>query len=307
MTTSTNLYTPARAVISRRWKTRTFGGAKHLAAWKKRVTAAWPGVRVEHIEARDVSDALEFGTVVSLRAVVALGDLAAEDVDVQVAYGRVDEHDQIIAPTYSSLRLSDKRDDGSWVYEGEMTLDRTGPFGYSVRVLPTDALARLAGRARTDRRPARRRRHGHRRPPLGRSARKTMNATAGTSTVLPAACVARVRRIGVVDHDLVARRPRRARQVKVDGVEPGVHDEQERVIDDRLAVRRRARGCRLPDRYIAIVRGPRFDQSVAAIARRRDRTMRRPSCRRRERPAGEERALAGTPDVLAAQRDDSTG
>jgi starch phosphorylase len=38
------------------------------------------------------------------------------------------------------LRLVDKRDDGTWVYEGQMLLDRTGPFGYSVRVLPNDHL-----------------------------------------------------------------------------------------------------------------------------------------------------------------------
>jgi glycogen phosphorylase len=38
------------------------------------------------------------------------------------------------------MRLSDKRDDGTWIYEGEMALDRTGPFGYSVRVLPNDQL-----------------------------------------------------------------------------------------------------------------------------------------------------------------------
>jgi starch phosphorylase len=138
----TGLYAPAagsyRSVVEAK-----FGGAKHLAAWKKRVKATWPGVRVEHVEARGVSDALEFGTVVSLRAVVVLGDLNADDVDVQAAYGRVDEHDEITAPSYASLRLSDKRDDGSWIYEGEMTLDRTGPFGYSVRVLPLDPL--LAG------------------------------------------------------------------------------------------------------------------------------------------------------------------
>ena len=140
----TNLYTPA-AQSSRAMESAKFGGAKHLAAWKKRVTTAWPGVRVEHIEARGVSDALEYGTVVSLRAVVALGDLAADDIDVQVAYGRVDEHDQITGASYGSLRLSDKRDDGSWVYEGEMTLDRTGPFGYSVRVLPSDALLATPG------------------------------------------------------------------------------------------------------------------------------------------------------------------
>jgi glycogen phosphorylase len=140
----TALYTPA-ALSSRTLAASTFSGARQLAAWKRRVTAAWPGVRVEHIEARSSSDALEYGTVVSLRAVVDLGELAADDVDVQVAYGRVDEHDEITAPTHASLRLSDKRDDGSWIYEGEMTLDRTGPFGYSVRVLPNDALLATPG------------------------------------------------------------------------------------------------------------------------------------------------------------------
>jgi starch phosphorylase len=135
----TDLYAPA-AQSFRQVRAGDFAGARHLAAWKKRVSAAWRGVRVEHVEARGVSDALEYGTVVSLRAVVALGELAADDVDVQAAYGRVNEHDEIVDPTYASLRLSDKRDDGSWVYEGEMKLDRTGPFGYSVRVLPSDPL-----------------------------------------------------------------------------------------------------------------------------------------------------------------------
>jgi starch phosphorylase len=135
----TGLYTPA-AQSYRSVTATKFSGARQLAAWKKRVYAGWREVRVEHVEARGVADALEFGTVVSMRAVVALGDLGSDDVDVQIAYGRVDEHDEITGPTYASLSVSEKRDDGSWVYEGEMTLDRTGPFGYSVRVLPHDAL-----------------------------------------------------------------------------------------------------------------------------------------------------------------------
>ena len=133
------LYTPS-AQSFRAVRAEGYAGARQLAAWKKRVSGAWSGVRVEHAEARDVGDGLEFGTVVSLRAVVALGDLGADDVDVQVAYGRVDEHDEITEPTYASLRLSDKRDDGTWIYEGEMALDRTGPFGYTVRVLPNDQM-----------------------------------------------------------------------------------------------------------------------------------------------------------------------
>jgi starch phosphorylase len=133
------LYTPS-AQSFRAVRSEGFAGARQLAAWKKRVRGAWNGVRVEHVEARDLGDGLEFGTNVSLRAVVALGDLGADDVDVQVAFGRVDEHDDITDPTHASLRLSDKRDDGTWIYEGDMKLDRTGPFGYTVRVLPADQL-----------------------------------------------------------------------------------------------------------------------------------------------------------------------
>jgi starch phosphorylase len=140
----TMLYAPA-AQSRRAVEASLYSGARQLAAWKKRVAVAWPDVRVEHVEARGLSEAVELGTVVSLRAVVALGDLGADDVDVQAAYGRVDEHDEITAPSYASLRLSDKRDDGSWVFEGEMTLDRTGPFGYSVRVLPSDPLLAAPG------------------------------------------------------------------------------------------------------------------------------------------------------------------
>jgi starch phosphorylase len=133
------LYTPS-ARSFRAVSADNFAGARQLTAWKKRVVSAWGGVRVEHVEARDSRDSLEFGTLVWLRAVVALGELAADDVDVQLASGRVDEHDEITDPTYASMRLVDKRDDGTWIYEGQMALDRTGPFGYSVRVLPNDPL-----------------------------------------------------------------------------------------------------------------------------------------------------------------------
>jgi starch phosphorylase len=135
----TRLYWPA-ARSHRAVRAESFAGARELASWKKRVSASWGGVRVEHVDAPELSNALSFGTEVSLRAVVALGELSDSDVDVQVAYGRVDEHDEITEPAYASLRLVDKREEGTWVYEGQMLLDRTGPFGYSVRVLPNDHL-----------------------------------------------------------------------------------------------------------------------------------------------------------------------
>jgi starch phosphorylase len=61
--------------------------------------------------------------------------LQPDDVDVQAVYGRVDESDELHEPTRLPLHVVDQVD-GQWRYEGTLPLDRTGPFGYTVRVLP---------------------------------------------------------------------------------------------------------------------------------------------------------------------------
>jgi starch phosphorylase len=128
------LYAPA-AASSRSMAADAYAGARELAAWTARVRAAWPGVRVSHVESSGVADAPELGQQLEIRAVVDLGSLMPDDVTVQVAYGEVDEHDEILLP--ESVELS-RRDqvDNAWRYEGTVPLDRRGAFGYTVRVLP---------------------------------------------------------------------------------------------------------------------------------------------------------------------------
>jgi starch phosphorylase len=103
------------------------------------VRAAWAGVRVAHVEAVGVGDAPELGQVLGVRAVIDLGGLGPDDVLVQVAFGRVDEHDDLRDPTYLELVKAD-RIDGQWRYDGEVPLERKGSFGYTVRVLPRHEL-----------------------------------------------------------------------------------------------------------------------------------------------------------------------
>ncbi len=118
--------------------------AWELAEWKARVTAAWPGVAVDHVEA--VSDGplngtAELGATLSLRVSVRLGELDASDVEVQVVTGRVDTADRLTATTAFPLKPTGAPAlDGRRLYEGPLTLDRTGPFGYTVRILPTHRL-----------------------------------------------------------------------------------------------------------------------------------------------------------------------
>nr|WP_206313720.1 alpha-glucan family phosphorylase [Streptomyces coryli] len=127
------LYAPA----ARAHRTLTSDIASELAAWKARVRAAWPRVAVEHVEASAQPAAAELGSTLNLRVRVTLGELAPDDVEVQAVAGRVDAGDRISEATVVSLKPSAGPDlEGRWVFEGPLSLDRTGAFGYTVRILP---------------------------------------------------------------------------------------------------------------------------------------------------------------------------
>ncbi len=116
-----------------------FDGARELAAWKERVRKAWPGVRIEHVEADDGD--LSPGGQLVVHASVALGELAPADVRVEVVYGRAGDADEILDPVRSPLRLDGEvSPDGVARYTGSAELGQPGPFGYTVRVLPEHRL-----------------------------------------------------------------------------------------------------------------------------------------------------------------------
>jgi starch phosphorylase len=124
-----------------------FGAARELAAWKRRVVQAWPQVRIEHVEAEAAgSTGKRLGSALTVHVLVALGELTQDDVTVEAVYGRPDEDDEIVQPEYATLTAEPAPVSGAPVrYSGEVPLDRPGPFGYTVRVLPRHRL--LASRA----------------------------------------------------------------------------------------------------------------------------------------------------------------
>ncbi|MCX4742962.1 glycosyltransferase family 1 protein [Streptomyces antibioticus] len=115
--------------------------ARELAVWKGRVRSAWHAVTVDHVETSVVTTTAELGSTLALRVRVGLGELAPEDVEVQAVSGRVDEEDRITDATTVPLKPAGGPDlEGRWLYEGPLSLDRTGPFGYTVRILPSHPL-----------------------------------------------------------------------------------------------------------------------------------------------------------------------
>jgi starch phosphorylase len=133
------LYTPA-AKASRSLAATAYGPAKELSTWRSQVSSRWPGVRVAHVEASGVGDTPAVGATLLLRASVDLGGLDPASVQVSVAYGRVDEADQLQSPQVLPLTPTTPAEDGLPRFEGQVPLERAGSFGYTVRVLPHNDL-----------------------------------------------------------------------------------------------------------------------------------------------------------------------
>ncbi|MFC0846017.1 alpha-glucan family phosphorylase [Streptomyces noboritoensis] len=134
------LYTPA----ARAHRDLGPDTARELAAWKARVRAAWPQVAVDHVEAVAATAPnghAELGSTLALRVRAGLGGLQPDDVEVQAVAGRVDAADTLAEARTVALKPAGGPDlEGRWVYEGPLALDRTGPYGYTVRVLPAHRL-----------------------------------------------------------------------------------------------------------------------------------------------------------------------
>jgi starch phosphorylase len=116
--------------------------AGDLAGYKAKVRLHWAGVRVDHVDSSGLSDSPQVGDELQVRTVVSIDGLVPDDVQVQVVHGRVSPSDTITDSVVQPLQFvgpadAESHGEGRYVFEGTLKLRRTGPFGYTVRVLPS--------------------------------------------------------------------------------------------------------------------------------------------------------------------------
>ncbi|MGH9131618.1 MAG: alpha-glucan family phosphorylase [Acidimicrobiales bacterium] len=142
--------------------------ARQLAAWRSKVVAAWPQVKVDWVEADGLS--LDLGSTRPVEAVVHLGCLDASDVVVRLLHGTVRGNDELSGveveemtpvplggPGGSGEGAGGSGDGGSVagagsgagavaelgiapggvLYSGSFTCTQSGRYGFAVRVLPS--------------------------------------------------------------------------------------------------------------------------------------------------------------------------
>lgn len=132
------LYQPA-ARAGRAAAADDFRQARELASWRNRVLQSWPALAVEHVDSEGVSEDPQIGDTLSIRAYLNLGGLTPQDVRVEVAYGRALDSDELSDTTSVALSSAEDLGEGRYLFTGDVVIDRSGSFGYTVRVLPDHA------------------------------------------------------------------------------------------------------------------------------------------------------------------------
>lgn len=127
------LYTPA--AVSNAFA-KTGDNARQLAQWKHYVRDAWGDVHVVSLEAPQ-AQVFELGGQAPIAAVVRLGRLQPQDVEVQLVVGDVGQLDDELSNvrTYP-MELVGDAGEGNLRYQAAVPTNTAGSIGYTLRVVP---------------------------------------------------------------------------------------------------------------------------------------------------------------------------
>ena len=117
--------------------TKPLDNGKTLVNWIDHVRANWEHIGIGEIEIK--RGEIKVGTNTTVSAKVYLNDLSAEDVIVQVYYGKLDARGEIMTENAETIDMKPPKtqeDDGAYVFTAKLSYDSSGERGLSVRILP---------------------------------------------------------------------------------------------------------------------------------------------------------------------------
>jgi len=129
-----NLYYPA-AVRTTLMRDNDFAASKELAAWKEKMREHWDSIRFLKIDAGSM-DGLSVKSTLNVRAEIYLDVIQPEDVEVQIYYGKLDIHGDIIDGVLLPMSFASRADSHKFYYEGIISNWESGLNGYTIRVIP---------------------------------------------------------------------------------------------------------------------------------------------------------------------------
>ena len=112
-----------------------FAVTKEYTKWKQRILKNWAKVAVKDLTFKEEKE-ITVGSKIYVTALVDLGVLFPEDVQVQMYFGTINHANGIDNGIAQPLTLTKDLGSGSYQYEGHLLCLQSGEFGFTMRVLP---------------------------------------------------------------------------------------------------------------------------------------------------------------------------
>ena len=112
--------------------------AKEYQNWKQKIRTNWDNVKVLNSGIL-TTDETYVGKLIQVEAEVDLANLTPQDVEVQVFYGSIDPHNNLVNTQSRNLKLVSSNN-GKHLYSGEYECPDTGKQGFTIRILPQNEL-----------------------------------------------------------------------------------------------------------------------------------------------------------------------
>lgn len=126
-------YAPAEARLDR-LSAKGFARAKELASFRRKTVSSWNRVAVHRVEPE--RSEVSVGQPLKVTAAVSLGELAAEDVQVELVHGPVDGRGEMVGGHPEPMRHRGVDGGDVHLFEGSASAFQSGRHGFAVRVVP---------------------------------------------------------------------------------------------------------------------------------------------------------------------------
>lgn len=113
--------------------------AKKLARWKLSIRENWNRIKILYVKTQPLPQ-ISVGSQVEVEAVVYLGQLMPEDVEVQIYFGPINYEKEIVNATAITMIHKGDMEGDKHVFTGKIHCTGSGKYGYSLRILPRNEL-----------------------------------------------------------------------------------------------------------------------------------------------------------------------
>ncbi len=108
--------------------------ARNLAVQHERLSANWDSIRIEP-PVREKDGPFRAGKTFRVNAIVHLGKLSPEEVEVQLFYGKLKAIDKLSESHTEEMTIKEERGNGKYLYTCAITCNASGRYGFTARVI----------------------------------------------------------------------------------------------------------------------------------------------------------------------------